>query len=310
LYNHLMTKLKFFILILSTTILFAKEPVTPIPLSLEVDAKKAALGQKLFFDPMLSRNDTISCASCHNLQDGGDDNLKYSFGINGQEGSINAPTVYNAVFNFWQFWDGRAKTLKEQATGPIENPVEMGFSFKELIPKLKKSKYNQLFSEIYKDGITKENIADAIAEYEKTLITPNSPFDKYLRGDKNALTQEQKEGYELFKTKGCISCHHGVNLGGNLYNKFGVFEETGSQQLGRYNVTHKERDKYYFKVPTLRNIEKTAPYFHDGRTYSLKEAVLLMAQYQLGRDISDEDVEKILAFLHSLNGELPKNIEP
>ncbi|MEO1937183.1 MAG: cytochrome-c peroxidase, partial [Sulfurimonas sp.] len=136
-----MINLKFFILILSTTILFAKEPVTPIPFSVEVDAKKAALGQKLFFDPMLSRDNTISCASCHNLQDGGDDNLKYSFGINGQEGSINAPTVYNAVFNFWQFWDGRAKTLKEQATGPIENPVEMGFTFKELIPKLKKSKY-------------------------------------------------------------------------------------------------------------------------------------------------------------------------
>ena len=305
-----MTKLKFFILILSTTILFAKEPVTPIPLSLEVDAKKAALGKKLFFDPMLSRDDTISCASCHNLHEGGDDGLKYSFGIDGKEGNINAPTVYNAVFNFWQFWDGRAKTLKEQAAGPIENPVEMGFTFKELIPKLKKSRYNKLFSQIYKDGITKENIADAIAEYEKTLITPNAPFDKYLRGDKDALTQKQKEGYELFKTKGCISCHHGINLGGNLYNKFGLFKDTNSTQLGRFNVTKKERDKYYFKVPTLRNIEKTAPYFHDGRTYNLKEAVLLMAQYQLGRDISDEEVEKILAFLHSLNGELPKSIEP
>ena len=202
------------------------------------------------------------------------------------------------------------KTLQEQAAGPIENPVEMGFSFEELIPKLKKSKYNRLFLQIYKDGVTKENITNAIAEFEKTLTTPNAPFDRYLRGDKSAISQDAKEGYELFKTKGCISCHHGVNLGGNLYNKFGVFEDTGSEHLGRYNVTRKERDRYYFKVPTLRNIEKTAPYFHDGRTYNLKEAVLLMAQYQLGRDISDEEVEKILAFLHTLNGELPKKIEP
>ncbi|NPA66341.1 MAG: cytochrome-c peroxidase [Epsilonproteobacteria bacterium] len=301
-----------YILLFCITFLFlhAKEPITPIPLKMDVDKEKAALGNMLFFDPMLSRNDTISCASCHDLQNGGDDGLKFSFGIDGKEGSINAPTVYNTVFNFWQFWDGRAKTLKEQAAGPIENPVEMGFSFKELIPKLKNSKYNDKFQAIYKEGITKETITDAIAEYEKTLITPNAPFDKYLRGDTNALTQKEKEGYELFKTKGCISCHHGVNLGGNLYNKFGVFEDPGSKQLGRYNVTKKERDKFFFKVPTLRNIELTAPYFHDGRTYDLKEAVLLMAQYQLGRDISNDEVEKILAFLHSLNGELPKNIEP
>jgi cytochrome c peroxidase len=290
--------------------LYAKEPITPIPLHMQVDVKKAALGHKLFFDTMLSRNNTISCATCHDLQNGGDDGLKYSFGIDGKEGSINAPTVYNTVFNFWQFWDGRAKTLQEQAEGPIENPVEMGYSFKELIPRLKKTHYAKEFQAIYKDGITKENITNAIAEYEKTLITPNAPFDKYLRGDKDAITQKQKEGYELFKTKGCISCHHGINLGGNLYSKFGIIADTGSQQLGRYNVTHKERDKYFFKVPTLRNIEQTAPYFHDGRTYDLKEAVLLMAQYQLGRDISDNEVEKILAFLHSLNGELPKNIEP
>jgi len=299
---------KLFLLTILTILTFATEPITPIPLSVEVDAKKAALGHQLFFDPILSRDDTISCASCHNLQAGGDDNLKYSFGIDGKEGNINAPTVFNAVFNFWQFWDGRAKTLKEQAAGPVENPVEMGFSFKELIQKLQKSKYNKLFYEAYTDGITKENITDAIAEYEKTLITPNAPFDKYLRGDKNALTQEQKEGYELFKTKGCISCHHGINLGGNLYNKFGVVEDANSTQLGRYNVTKKERDKYYFKVPTLRNIEHTAPYFHDGRTYDLRKAVLLMAQYQLGREITDKEVDKIVAFLHSLNGELPKNI--
>jgi len=287
----------------------AHEPITPIPLSMHVNKQKAKLGKMLFFDPILSRDDTISCSSCHNLSSGGDDGLQYSFGINGKEGNINAPTVLNAVFNFWQFWDGRAKTLQEQAAGPIENPVEMGFSFKELIPKLKNSKYKTIFETLYKDGVTKENITNAIAEYEKTLITPNAPFDKYLKGDESAITAEQKEGYQIFKTKGCISCHHGINLGGNLYNKFGLFSDTNSTQLGRYNVTKKERDKYYFKVPTLRNIEQTAPYFHDGRTYDLREAILLMADYQLGREISDEEVDKIVLFLHSLNGELPNDIE-
>ncbi len=292
------------------TVLMAAEPIQPIPQEMEVNEKKAALGKELFFDTLLSKDNTVNCASCHLLQDGGDDNLPVSFGIKGQKGSVNAPTVYNAVFNFRQFWDGRAANLKEQAMGPVENPVEMGNSFKNLIATLKKTPYKAKFDAIYKDGITKNNIADAIAEYEKTLITPDSPFDEYLRGNKNALTQEQKEGYELFKTKGCISCHQGINIGGNMYNKFGVFTDTNSSNLGRYNVTHKERDKHYFKVPSLRNVARTAPYFHDGRTYSLEDAVFSMALYQLGRKITPQEVEKIVAFLHSLNGKLPKNIEP
>lgn len=292
------------------TFAMANEPITPLPQSVKVNKAKAKLGQALFFDPILSHDNTISCATCHDLHNGGDDGLKVSFGIKGQEGVVNAPTVYNAVFNFRQFWDGRAKNLQEHAVGPVENPVEMGSSFKEAIEKLKKSKYKKLFDAIYKDGITKKNITDAIAEYEKTLITPNSRFDKYLRGDKNALTQNEKEGYELFKSKGCISCHHGENIGGNLYNKFGIFDESNSQWLGRYNVTHKEQDKYFFKVPSLRNVARTAPYFHDGRTYDLNKAVEIMSQYQLGRHITKEEIAKITAFLQSLNGELPKNIEP
>jgi len=296
-------------LIFFTTLLFSNEPIKPIPLYVKVDKKKAELGKELFFDTMLSRDRTVSCASCHILQDGGDDNLRFSFGIKGQEGPINAPTVYNAVFNFRQFWDGRAVDLQDQAGGPIENPKEMGYTFKELIPRLENSPYKAQFDAIYTDGITKANITDAIAEYEKTLITPNSPFDRYLRGDKNALTKEQKEGYELFKAKGCISCHHGVNIGGNLYNKFGIFEDSNTTNYGRYNVTHKERDKYYFKVPSLRNVARTAPYFHDGRTYSLQEAVYTMAKYQLGRKITPQEVDKIVAFLKSLNGELPKDTE-
>jgi len=287
----------------------AKEPIEAIPEYVKVNKKKAELGKKLFFDTLLSADKTVSCASCHILHDGGDDNLPHSFGIKGQEGPINAPTVYNAVFNFRQFWDGRAKDLKEQAMGPVENPKEMGHDFKALVPVLKKTPYKAEFDAIYKDGITKTNISDAIAEYEKTLITPNSPFDLYLKGNKEAISQEQKEGYELFKSKGCITCHHGINVGGNLYNKFGIFEDANTSNLGRYNVTHNPRDKYYFKVPSLRNIEKTAPYFHDGRTYDLRVAVLAMAKYQLGRKITPQEVDKIVAFLKSLNGQLPKSIE-
>ena len=287
------------------TALTAQNAIKPIPLSVKADPKKVSLGQKLFFDPLLSKDGTISCATCHDIYNGGDDGMKVSIGINGQLGSINAPTVLNAVFNFRQFWDGRAANLQEQAAGPIENPVEMGNTFENLIVTLKATPYKEEFDKIYPNkGITKETITDAIAEYEKTLITPNSPFDRYLRGDKKAITLEQKEGYELFKSKGCIACHHGVNVGGNMYNRFGVFEDPQTSDLGRYNVTHKERDKYFFKVPTLRNIAQTSPYFHDGRTSSLKEAVYLMAQYQLGRKITNEEVGKIVKFLESLSAEV------
>ncbi len=300
----------FFLCILLFSTLYGIEPITPIVKPKNIDTEKAKLGKKLFFDARLSRNNSIACVSCHNLAAGGDDNLQYSFGIDGQEGNMNSPTVLNATYNFRQFWDGRAKNLQAQASGPIENPVEMGFSFKELIPKLNKSEYKTLFAKVYKkEGITKNSITDAIAEYEKTLVTLNAPFDKYLRGDKNAITKKQKEGYELFKSKGCISCHHGVNLGGNLYSKFGVVEDSKSISFGRYNVTHKNRDKYYFKVPTLRNITLTAPYFHDGRTQSLEEAIRIMSQLQLGRYFTEDEVEKIEAFLYSLEGEIPKGEE-
>ncbi|MEE8588197.1 MAG: cytochrome-c peroxidase [Sulfurimonadaceae bacterium] len=294
----------FFSLLIFSVSLYA-EPIEPLPLKAEYDEKIAALGKQLFFDPMLSKDGTISCATCHHLENGGDDNLKFSFGINGQEGVINSPTVYNAVYNFRQFWDGKAKDLQEQAIGPIENPIEMGNSFENLIKTLNASKYKKQFELLYSEGITKETITHAIAEYEKALTTPNAPFDQYLRGDKNAISDNQKEGYALFKSKGCISCHHGQNVGGNLYNKFGVIENTKSADLGRYNVTKKDRDRYFFKVPSLRNVTKTSPYFHDGRTASLDEAVKMMARYQLGRPVSEEEVMKIVAFLSSLNGEIP-----
>ena len=279
-------------------------------MSMEVDEKKVELGKKLFFDTILSKDNTISCASCHDLQNGGDDGLKFSFGINGQEGDINAPTVYNAVFNFRQFWDGRAKNLKEQAAFPIKNPVEFGHSIPEVVHILKKNKnYINLFDDIYENGISKDNILDAIAEFEKTLITPNSPFDKYLKGDENALTKKEKDGYKLFKYKGCIICHNGVNIGGNLFNKFGIYEDSKSTQMGRYNITKKEKDRYVFKVPSLRNVELTAPYMHDGRFNTLKEAVEFMVEYQLGRYVEESDIDTIVAFLNSLTGEIPETIK-
>ena len=283
----------------------------PLPPSVPTDPAKVALGKKLFFDPILSVDDTVSCATCHILPDGGDDNMPVSFGVKGRKGNINSPTVLNAVFNFRQFWDGRARDLREQAEGPVQNPVEMANTFENLVATLKKHpEYRELFARAYpKQGITKFTITDAIAEYEKTLITP-SPYDRYLQGDESALTQEQKEGLALFREKGCVLCHHGVNLGGTMFSKFGVVESSHSKDLGRYNVTKNPADKYYFKVPTLRNIALTAPYFHDGRTKSLKEAVSIMASIQLGREMSDDELDKIVAFLSSLTGKLPEGALP
>jgi len=291
------------------TLLYAGA-VRPLPASLDVDMKKAALGKALFFDPILSRDNTISCATCHDLQNGGDDGLRFSYGIKGAEGVINAPTVYNAVFNFRQFWDGRAKDLKEQVYGPIENPVEMGESLPHVVKKLKaNSRYRSLFDRLYSDGVTAENLADAIAEYEKTLITPDAPFDRYLKGDQNAISKQAKEGYRLFREKGCIICHNGQNVGGNLYNKFGIYKDANSTNLGRYNVTKREEDKYLFRVPSLRNVALTAPYMHDGRIKTLHEAVVLMTQYQLGRFMAPEEIDAIVAFLKSLTGRVPPTAE-
>ena len=295
-----------FTIVFFMSILFSSSPIKPIPHTILVDQKKAELGKKLFFDPMLSKDGSISCATCHDLKNGGDDGLKFSFGINGQQGNINAPTVYNAVFNFRQFWDGRAKDLKEQAQGPIENPVEMGHSMSSAVEVVKKNQmYLKNFSNIYDDGITQDNILDAIAEFEKALITPNSPFDLYLKGEKNAISEEAKSGYDLFKSIGCILCHNGVNVGGNFYNKFGIFKDANTTTLGRYNITKREEDKYVFKVPSLRNVSLTSPYMHDGRAKTLTDAVDIMTEHQLGRFMEPNEISNIVEFLKSLTGEIP-----
>lgn len=278
--------------------------ITTLPTRINYERDKALLGKKLFFDTRLSKDNTISCATCHDIKNGGDDGLVSSVGISGQIGTVNAPTVLNSVFNFRQFWDGRAKNLQEQAMGPIENPIEMGHNFKDLVKQLENTEYKKIFFTIYKDGITKNNIADAIAEFEKTLITPNSRFDRFLKGDKDTITSFEKEGYEIFKLKGCTSCHHGKNIGGNSYNRFGVVVDVKIKNLGLYNVTKDERDKYYFKVPSLRNVELTAPYFHDGRADTLEKAVATMSKVQLGRPITKEEIEKIVAFLKTLTADV------
>ena len=291
----------------------ANEPVRPIDLALDVDEAKAALGYALYHDTRLSVDNTVSCASCHELENAGVDNHQYSHGVNVQLGGVNAPTVYNAVYNFVQFWDGRAQTLAAQAAGPPLNPVEMASeSFDQIIAKLKADrKFARAFAEVYPDGLTEANITDAIEQFERTLITPNSAFDKWLRGNDSALTDEELEGYLLFKKYDCATCHAGPNLGGLSYELMGLrrhyFAERGleltHEDNGRFKETGEERDRHRFKVPGLRNVEHTWPYYHDGTRETLEEAVRDMGLYQSGVELSEGETAAIVAFLKTLTGE-------
>ena len=289
------------------------EPVRPIDLSLPYDEAKAALGFKLYHDTRLSVDNTVSCASCHGLNTAGVDNKQYSEGVEGKLGGVNAPTVYNAVYNFVQFWDGRAATLADQAAGPPVNPVEMASpNFDAIVAKLNKDKkFVREFKKVYPEGLSQATITDAIEQFERTLITPNSRFDKYLRGDKTAITAEELEGYELFKKYNCATCHVGKNLGGESYELMGLrkhyFADRGleltEEDNGRFKQTGVERDRHRFKVPGLRNVALTWPYYHDGTRTSLKEAVCAMGTYQSGVELTDEEEDKIVAFLNTLTGE-------
>ena len=291
----------------------AAEPIRPIDLSLPYDEEKAALGFKLYHDTRLSVDNTISCASCHGLNTAGVDNKQYSEGVEGKLGGVNAPTVYNAVYNFVQFWDGRAATLADQAAGPPVNPVEMASpSFDAIVAKLNKDKaFVREFKAVYPEGISQATITDAIEHFERTLITPNSRFDKYLRGDNSAITAEELQGYELFKKYNCATCHVGKNLGGESYELMGLrkhyFADRGlaltEEDNGRFKQTGVERDRHRFKVPGLRNVALTWPYYHDGTRTSLKEAVCDMGTYQSGVTLTDEEEDLIVAFLNTLTGE-------
>jgi cytochrome c peroxidase len=295
-----------------------REPLTPLPEPPKLDPKVVDLGRRLFAETRLSSDDSVSCASCHDLARSGVDGNARSRGVGGRIGIINVLTVYNASLNFALFWDGRAKSLETQIDGPITNPIELNSSWSDVVAKLRADpSYVALFGHAFADGITAENVRLAISTFEQTLLTPNAPFDRWLRGDAAAMSADQKEGYDTFKSVGCISCHQGANVGGNMFQRFGVlgdyFKDRGGvsePDYGRFNATKNEADRFVFRVPSLRNVEYTAPYFHDGSAQTLPQAIQVMATYQLGRSLSDRQVTVIDAFLKSLSGPAARVADP
>ncbi len=299
------------VIIFIASLLFAKEPIIPIPNSISYDREKAYIGKLLFFDPILSKDRTVSCVSCHDFEYGGADPRAVSIGVEGKKGDINSPTVYNAVFNSSLFWNGRAKDLYEQLDGPLLNPVEMAMDRNTIEQRLNASPlYKKLFLKVYKKSfITYEMVKDALVEFEKALITPNSKFDRYLQG-KTELSPKEKEGYLLFKKLGCITCHNGINIGGNSYQKIGsVIPYDGKIIHDRSEVTGKKEDRGLYRVAPLRNIALTAPYFHDASAKTLQEAVSKIAYHNLGFSLNKQEIEKIVAFLHTLTGEKPEILD-
>lgn len=288
----------------------AAEPVDPIE---PVEVKNPALvelGKMLFFEPRLSRSGFISCNSCHNLATGGVDNLQTSVGDHWQKGPINSPTVLNSFGQIAQFWDGRAKTLAEQAAGPIANPLEMA-STHEMAVKVIASipGYAPYFEKAFGDAkVDIKRITEAMAEFERTLVTPNARFDKWLKGDKKAITAQELNGYNLFKSSGCTICHNGAQLGGQSFQKMGVVRpyETTNTAEGVKAISGRDQDRMTFKVPMLRNVELTYPYFHDGAVWSLEESVSIMGDLQLGKRYTEQEIKDITAFLKTLTGDQPK----
>jgi cytochrome c peroxidase len=302
----------------------------PIPADNPMTAEKIELGKKLFFDPRLSAPGTISCNSCHNVMAGGDDQRSLSLGFRSQLGARNAPTVWNAAYQSIQFWDGRAPSLEEQAKGPLINPVEMGMKSHNLIITSRIDKisgYQEEFKKVFggKDPVTIDNTAKAIAAYERTLITPNSPFDRYIKGDKKAMSQAAVEGFDTFKKVGCTSCHMGANFSGPalpmgtaFFQNFPKFPDAAIDKKygflkdkGRAQVTKKKGDEHLFRVPSLRNVALTAPYFHNGKVKRLEEAVRIMGKLQLNKTLSKTEIRSIVTFLsEGLTGEFPTQTMP
>jgi cytochrome c peroxidase len=286
-----------------------ENPITP---------EKVLLGQTLYFDKRLSKDETVSCNSCHDLQTFGVDNEPTSDGVGGQKGERNSPTVLNAAFHFTQFWDGRAKDVEAQAGGPILNPLEMAMPDQEaVINRLAAIKgYQEMFAAAFpgeEQPVNYKNLEKAIGAFERKLITP-SRFDEYLMGYEEALNNEEKKGLQTFMDVGCTACHSGSVLGGQMYQKFGLagnyWDFTNSEKLdnGRFLVTNSESDKFLFKVPSLRNVEKTHPFFHDGSIKSLDEAVKIIAKLQLNKDLTDQEVKEIVTFLKTLTGTVPAEL--
>lgn len=304
-------------LVLSGALLRAQtrqEPIEPVARATITNRQLVELGKKLYFDPRLSRSGFISCNSCHNLSLGGSDNLKTSIGHGWQQGPINAPTVLNSSLNVAQFWDGRAETLKAQAGGPIANPGEMAFTHELAVEMLGTIPgYVVDFQNAFGPGaIDIDKVTTAIAAFEETLVTPNARFDRWLRGERRAITLEEEAGYALFKSSGCTACHNGPAAGGASFHKMGIVEpyRTDNPAEGRVAVTGRDADRFSFKVPTLRNVELTYPYFHDGAADTLAEAVDVMGRIQLGKRYTPDELRKIVAFLKSLTGDQPTFVMP
>lgn len=294
------------------------EPITPIPINRELDSGVVDLGKSLFHEPRLSADGSVSCATCHNLSEGGVDGLPSSIGIHGQAGMFNAPTVLNSSLNYWQFWDGRADSLEKQIDGPLNSPNELGNNWSAVMDFLTNdSNYSRRFNAVFGCDPTPDLVRKAIADYERSLTTPNSKFDRFLKGESAALTTQEQSGYRLFVEYRCITCHQGINVGGNSFQQLGMMadffikdSEMRSSDNGRFNVTGNEQDRYVFRVPPLRNVAVSAPYFHDGSVSGLNQAVEVMIQFQLGRSLILEDVDAIVAFLNTLTGELPEGVLP
>jgi cytochrome c peroxidase len=285
------------------------EPITPVPLTDDLDPRKVKLGRRMFTDSRLSGDHGVSCASCHNFNRAFTDGLPISAGLPGNPGVTNTLSLLNVDLNSKHAWDGHVMTLQEQAAGVVVKKSTMGANWDNVIATLKSdTAVTAAFKNIYPDGVRKENVIDALVEFEKSLNTPNAPFDRYLRGDDKAITDAAKAGYQLFKDYGCASCHQGVNVGGNMVEVFGIFGKPraaskGAETPGSAQNTGISDDRPVFRVPSLRNVQFTGPYFHDGSVPTLSKAIAIMARYQLGRNISDDDVANIEAFLDSLTGE-------
>ena len=284
------------------------EPIQAIPPPPALDPAKVALGEKLFREKRVSKDNTMSCNTCHQLDLAGADGLARSPQVSGELTPFHTPTIFNVSLNFQLFWDGRKKKLEEQ----IEAPRDMQTDWKEALVKLRGDPtYQTAFARAYpRQGMSALTLKDAIVTFERSLLTPGARFDRYLQGNQQAITEQEKHGYRLFKSYGCTACHQGVNVGGNMFQKMGVMQEhlhthqtITPADLGRFSITQREEDRHVYRVPSLRNVAVTAPYFHDGSIATLHEAIREMAKYQLGRPIPKKDVDLIVAFLHTLTGE-------
>jgi cytochrome c peroxidase len=287
-----------------------EEPITPVPRGVSLDADKVRLGEMLFYDARVSRGDILACASCHVLAEGGDDNRARTPGWDGELLSFNASTVFNTALSFRFNWRGNFRTLEEQNEAVLLDPQLMNTTWEELLAKLRADQeYREGFAAVYGSDPAPANVLDALATFQRSLTTPDARFDRYLRGERSAITPEEESGYRLFKDFGCAACHQGVNVGGNLFQRFGIFHDPFAEwpirtaDLGRFTITGRADDRFVFRVPSLRNVAVTPPYFHDGRAQTLEEAIVEMARSQLGRVLTGQEIDQIAGFLRTLTGE-------